>query len=241
MIQKKLVLVGGCSFSENKGNIFNGKYDAHGDWIPWTDLATLELADSWDIHNTAQGSIGNPLISNKIMDFILKNKRKPDLVIIQWSAIGRAYSLNEKHFTKRVIEDVVNGGIEFAPHMGEYISQNGIEGWVTNAIAKISESFYQNSLVSMLGLQSFLQSQDIPYFTFWGWSQFDDELNQKFKPYLDELYNENWWKPYESMSEYIQDKYGKDGIMGNGDFHPNSMGQKYFYETIIKKLLPRLI
>ena len=70
MKQKKLVLVGGCSFSESKGG--------GSKWIPWTDIANKEPQDSWDVHNTAQGSIGNALISNKIMDFILKNKRKPD-------------------------------------------------------------------------------------------------------------------------------------------------------------------
>jgi len=44
------------------------------------------------------------------------------------------------------------------------------------------------------------------------------------------------------MSEYITDRYGENGLMGNGDFHPNSGGQRYFYETIIKKLLePELI
>ena len=80
-------------------------------------------------------------------------------------------------FTKRIVEDVANGGIEFAPHMGEYISENGKEGWVTNVIDKISDSFYQNSLSSMIGLQSFLESQDIPYFTFWGWTQFDNEYD----------------------------------------------------------------
>ena len=44
------------------------------------------------------------------------------------------------------------------------------------------------------------------------------------------------------VEKAIKEKYGKDGIVGNGDFHPNSLGQRYFYETIIKKLLqPKLI
>ncbi len=233
-MKRKLLLVGGCSFSEPKGG--------HGGWIPWTDIAVEEYNQKWSMRNTAQGSIGNASISNKIIDFVLRNKRKPDLVIIQWSAIGRAYSIDEKQFAKRILEDASNGGIDFAPHMGEYISENGREGWVTNVIDKMSDSFYQNSLVSMIGLQSFLDSQDIPYFTFWGWTQLDKELKQKFKPYLDLLYNQNWWKPNKSMSEYITDRYGENGLMGNGDFHPNSGGQRYFYETIIKKLLePELI
>ena len=72
--------------------------------------------------------------------------------------------------------------------------------------------------------------------------QENNELKQKFRPYLDLLYNRNWWKPNKSMSEYITDRYGENGLMGNGDFHPNSGGQRYFYETIIKKLLqPKLI
>ena len=233
----KSILIGGCSFSKQKGYIQNGEYIPGGGWIPWSDLTTLEFQDSWDVHNTAKGSIGNPLIANKIMDFILTNKIKPDLVIIQWSAIGRAYSLNEKEFTKRVIEDVHNGGIEFAPHMGEYISQNGDEGWVTNTLLKISENFYQNSLVSMLGLQAFLEKEHIPYFAFWGWTQFDEQLNKKLKPYLDKLYNDNWWMPEKSMLDYIKDKHGTNGIMGGGDFHPSTLGQRYFYETVIKKQL----
>ena len=68
MKQKKLVLVGGCSFSESKG--------CGSKWIPWTDIANKELQDSWDVHNTAQGSIGNALISNKInSNKILKNSK----------------------------------------------------------------------------------------------------------------------------------------------------------------------
>ena len=241
-MKRKLLLVGGCSFSEPKGHLNDEEYKPWGNWIPWTDLVGQHQKNKWIIKNTAQGSLGNPLISNKIMEFILNHKVKPDLVILQWSAIGRAYSVNEKQFTKRIVEDVGNGGIEFAPHMGEYISENGREGWVTNLVDQVSDSFYRNSLVSMIGLQCFLESQNIPYFTFWGWSQFDKELNQKFKPYLDSLYNNNWWKPYKSMSEYITDKYGDNGLMGNGDFHPNSDGQRYFYETVIKKLLePELI
>ena len=59
-MKRKLLLVGGCSFSESKGG--------HGGWIPWTDIATKEFKDSWDVRNTSQGSIGNPLISNKIME-----------------------------------------------------------------------------------------------------------------------------------------------------------------------------
>lgn len=238
---RKRLLIGGCSFSEPKGYIDNnGEYYGHGAWIPWSDLLCREQQDSWIVKNTSKGSYGNGLIANKIIDTILRNEKTPDLVIVQWSAIGRAYSLNEKDFVKRVIEDAANGGIEFAPHMQEYISQNGREGWVTNVVDKISDSFYQTSFIHMIGLQLFLESRGIPYFTFWGWSQLDDELKERFKPYLDMLYNKNWFKSENSMSQYIQDKFiGGDGIMGNGDFHPSSKGQEYFYETVIKKELQK--
>ena len=50
--------------------------------------------------------------------------------------------------------------------MGEYISQDDREGWVTNMVDTISDNFYQSSLVSMIGLQSFLNEKQIPYIFF---------------------------------------------------------------------------
>ena len=50
--------------------------------------------------------------------------------------------------------------------MGEYISQDDRSGWVTNVVDTISDNFYQSSLVSMIGLQSFLNERQIPYIFF---------------------------------------------------------------------------
>ena len=57
-----------------------------------------------------------------------------------------------------------------------------------------------------------------------------------FRYYLDLLYNERWWNPTGSMSSFIQRKYGKKGIMGGGDFHPNNLGQRHFYEKAVKAM-----
>ena len=219
----KKLLIGGCSFSEPK--------HGHGPWHPWTDQLVKEYSDEWEVSNTAQGSIGNALISQKIIDHILRYD-KPDLVIIQWSAIGRAYSHNETDFIGRLLKE--KDALQFAPHSGEYISQDDRSGWVTDVINTISENFYQSSLVSMIGLQSFLNERQIPYIMFWGWCQFNDELKRKFEPYLRLLHNKRWWNPTGSMSSFVQEKYGKKAIMGGGDFHPNNLGQRYFYEKAVK-------
>ena len=219
----KKLLIGGCSFSEPK--------HGHGPWHPWTDQFAKECSDEWEVSNTAQGSIGNALISQKIIDHILRYD-KPDLVIIQWSAIGRAYSHNETDFIGRLLKE--KDALQFAPHSGEYISQDDRSGWVTDVINTISENFYQSSLVSMIGLQSFLNERQIPYIMFWGWCQFNDELKRKFEPYLRLLHNKRWWNPTGSMSSFVQEKYGKKAIMGGGDFHPNNLGQRYFYEKAVK-------
>ena len=222
---KKKLLIGGCSFSEPK--------HGHGPWHPWTDQFVKEYKDEWDVTNTSQGSIGNAIITQNIVDNILKGDR-PDLVIVQWSAIGRAYSHNETDFIGRLLKE--KNALQFAPHMGEYISQDDRAGWVTNMVDTISDNFYQSSLVSMIGLQSFLNEKQIPYIFFWGWCQFNDDLRTKFRYYLDLLYNERWWNPNGSMSSFIQRKYGKKGIMGGGDFHPNNLGQRHFYEKAVKAM-----
>tara|TARA_B100000424_G_C22925962_1_gene492660 strand:+ start:1127 stop:1843 length:717 start_codon:yes stop_codon:yes gene_type:complete len=223
----KKLLIGGCSFSEPKYG--------HGPWHPWTDQLVKEYSHEWEVTNKAQGSYGNALISQNIIDNILRGDTKPDLVIVQWSAIGRAYSHNETDFIGRLIKE--RDSMKFAPHMGEYLSQDDRSGWVTNTINVISENFYQSSLVSMIGLQSFLNEKNIPYIMFWGWCQFNDELKDKFKPYLDLLYNERWWNPDGSMSSFITEAHGKKGIMGGGDFHPNNLGQRHFYEKAVKVML----
>ena len=73
-------------------------------WHPWTDQFVKEYKDEWDVTNTSQGSIGNGIITQNIVDNILKGDR-PDLVIVQWSPIGRAYSHNETDFIGRLLKE----------------------------------------------------------------------------------------------------------------------------------------
>ena len=65
--------------------------------------------------------------------------------------------------------------------MGEYISQDDRSGWVTNVVDTISDNFYQSSLVSMIGLQSFLNDFKIPYIIFGDGVNSMMNLRRKFR------------------------------------------------------------
>ena len=71
------------------------------------------------------------------------------------------YSHNETDFIGRLLKEKFYNFTSY----GRIYSQDEV-AWVTNMVDTISDNFYQSSLVSMIGLQSFLNEKQIPYIFF---------------------------------------------------------------------------
>lgn len=232
----KKILIGGCSFSQNTG--FPTR-ECIPKWTSWTDFLDREYNKSYTIINRAQSSFGQSRIVETLLEELLKFNFNIDYIFVQWSAVGRAYSTNERDFFNRM---VVQSEVPFSPHQHEYILNNDKEGWITNVANQISDSFYTASLNHIFLLKSLLDSKNIPYTMFWGWEQLNNNTITKNKNLIDKIYDEKFWrwKNKGGMSEYIIDNIGEDtGIIKN-DFHPTTKGQEFFYNTIIKDILKKI-
>lgn len=228
----KKILIGGCSFSqhcgfknENNNPIFTN----------WTDFFEREFGNTYKIINRAQSSFGQAKIVESLLEELIKFDFNVDYVIVQWSAVGRSYSINETDFFNKMVN---NWEVPFSPHRHEYMLNDDKEGWVTTITNVISESFYRASLNQIFLLKSLLDSKNIPYSMFWGWEQITSDIQLKCNDILELIYDDNFWKwnDHGGISEYIIDNIGTDlGIVKN-DFHPSTPGQEFFYNTIIKDI-----
>ena len=233
----KKVLIGGCSFSQYCG--FPNE-NAKPIWTSWTDFFLRDYSNVFNITNRAQGSFGQSRIVESITDELIKNNFDIDYVIIQWSAVGRAYSTNEKDFFERMVKQ---WEVPFSPHIHEYIVNNDKEGWITNLTNQISTSFYKASLHQIFLMKSLLESKNIRYKMFWGWEQITPKIESETKELLKLIYDETFWRVnnHGGMSEWIlSNMTEKEGIVGGGDFHPSTKGQEFFYNTIIKDIIKEI-
>lgn len=228
----KTLLIGGCSFSQ---------YNID-PWISWTNLLRNEYKDQINIINRAQSSFGQSLIIQSLMDELIERDFKVDYVIIQWSAVGRAYSTNQIDFVDKIMSQ---GEQYFAPCAEEYvINKKGYEGWVTDINNQIDEDFYTSSIDKMILFKYLLESKNIPYTMFWGWEQLSPEFYQKKKKWIDILYDQNFWRfnGQGGMLEWIVDKLGeKNSYAAPDDFHPSTQGHELFYNHIIKDILKPIL
>lgn len=233
---KKKLLIGGCSFSQYQGPTTETNKPK---WKPWTDFLMDEFEEKFKIINRAQSSFGQGMIAQSIVEELIRYDFEVDYVIIQWSAVGRSYSLNKKDFIDRVVQ---HGELQFAPHMEEYVTGKP-EGQVTgnnplmDVINETSSHFYTASLIKILMTKALLENKKIPYIMFWGWQQITSEIEYENKKIIDSIYDENFWRFNNNggMNEYIVSNLGKEiGLVGKGDFHPSTTGQKFFYDNIVK-------
>lgn len=233
---KKTILIGGCSFSQYQGPP-DENYKPK--WKPWTDLLMEEFEEKFKIINRAQSSFGQGMIAQTIIEELIRYDFKVDYVVVQWSAVGRSYGMNKKDFIDRVVQ---NGELQFAPHLEEYVtgkSAGEVTGYnpLMDIINETSSHFYSASLIKMLMLKSLLEHKNIPYTMFWGWQQITPEIAYENKKLIDLIYDDNFWRFNEhgGMNEYIVSHLGKEiGLVGGGDFHPSTAGQKFFYDNIVK-------
>lgn len=233
----KNILIGGCSFSEHQYR------NEHRRWTAWTDLLVHEYNPytDYNITNVAHSSYGQSRIVESLTEKLVMNNFEYDFVIVQWSAVGRAYSTNERDFLNRLVKQ---NEVDFVVHVEEYISgYNGlVDGTVTSRFNQVSNEFYKHSLTQMFLLKSLLDFKNIKYKMFWGWQQLDDKIAEDNKFLVEKLYDENFIRfgNHGGMSEYLVESLGKDIAIIPGDFHPSTEGQTFFYNNIIKPIIEQL-
>lgn len=223
----KTILIGGCSFSQTQNWPKVIKSDG---WIPWTDLFKREYGSFYNIVNTAKSSFGQSKIVESILKELIARNFNVDFVIIQWSAVGRAYAVNHKDLD-----------LDFITNQHEYVLGTDKLGWTTDALNQIDYSFYINSLNQIYLLKTLLKEKNIPFKMFWGWQQITDTI-EGITPLLDLIYDDDFWRweTHGGMREYIVSKLGEEDGCGGPGLHPTTNGQKYFYNTIIKNFINSL-
>jgi hypothetical protein len=228
----KKILIGGCSFSQHNGG--QG-------WTSWTDFLKDNHGDQIQVINRAQGSFGQSRIVESLLEELITQNYEIDYCIIQWSAVGRAYSTTEKDFFERLVTQYE---IPFSPHKHEYMMKGDKEGWITHLSNEIGESFYRASLTQMILMKNLLENKGIPYIMFWGWEQITPHIQHKTQDLLNELYDKNFWRFKEQggMLEWIVDKVGKKNAhVSMDDFHPSTQGHELFYNHIVKDILKSIL
>ncbi len=223
----KKLIIGGCSFSCSQKDIKDPI------WTPWSDMLLSEYHHNIEIINTAQSSFSQTNIAEKILNQLIQNDFNADLVIIQWSAIGRSYATSINDFYKRVIKD---DALEFLPYLNEYMLSSDKKDWVTNKINIIDNSFYLHSLSQMLMIKLILNSKKIPHIMFWGWEQITPKIKESNYKIFKSLYDEDFWRFNENggMLEYCTSVLKNKNSVVENDFHPTTESHIKFYQNIIK-------
>lgn len=229
---KSQIVIGGCSFSEKKGNNPNPL------WIPWSDMVYKNFdGKNQVVTNTAQSSAGQLLISEKVINEIINYNGKTSLVILQWSAIGRAYYNKDADYLTQLTKAVKYKELHTLIDSREFLNELN-EGEVTDAFTYLPNEFYKSSLLRIYLTHEFLKSKGIPYFSFWGWQQITKKQNELWK-IIELVHDDNFFREgkYGGMSEYCISKLGKDRAILKGDFHPTTESHQLWYNDIIYPML----
>jgi len=176
------------------------------------------------------------LISEKIVKSILNPNRDVKLVVIQWSAVGRGYHSKDSDYLSRFINAMNNKEVHTLIDSSEFINVKNLDdGEVTNLVNQVSNEFYESSLIRIYLTHQFLQNNNIPYISFWGWQQITDNQNE-LSDLIKRVHDENFWTfgDYGGMNEYCIDKIGEKRAILVDDFHPTTDAHTLFYNDIIK-------
>lgn len=263
-MEKKNLIVGGCSFTE--GHIMGEQ----GSWAYWLSQQTGQK-----LHNLGKGGVGNEYITQRVLSFLIANPdiAKDSVVMIGWSettrqlvffepefGLGCFHTMQPEDFIDRNKDNDIWNGDLFSPH-----------GWVREHKDSLWPFF--NSLnycvfktyFSMITLKTYLEANNIPYVFFDAINPTKviiDNSSKKFKikkyPAESQLTTENIGGfdsiINDNIIQYIYDdkfisfdgltmnewlcKDGNDENRrlseGNGG-HPNAIASKIFADYILKE------
>jgi len=227
--KEKNILAAGCSFTAQPES--------------WIDLAE-DPNENIILRTIARPSYSNSRIAETILQTIVGLQELYDLVIIQWSAVGRAYAVNENDFIQQLAFSHDSEMVNMLLRPDDYIlsekDRYNINLWgVTDSTHVISNHLYKSSLTQMVMCKYALDQLKVNYVMYWGWAQINDDLYKSYKTYIDILYSKNFitYQGHGGMSEYAQDKLGKDKALIPKDFHPSREAHLIWYNEILKPLI----
>jgi hypothetical protein len=232
MEEKKLLITGGCSFT-------NGNYN----WPKYLkNILNVEL------NNTGESSQGNALISRKLIHAVesaLKSYNSNEIIVgIVWSTVERSERYIEK-------SDEFCGPpyLNFNPTaiVDGYPNWRILRHeWVNSMDSKIYYEIYSNLISSMvytiehiLRVQWYLEKKSIAYFM----SSITDILHPHLleHPEISYLYKQidfSKFLPIKGEYEWVKENYPENGFNpplpdGYPDWHPNQLGSMKFAEEVI--------
>lgn len=238
------LITGGCSFTFE-------------DWN-WPGYLRKNL--NIRLINTAMGSMGNKLISRRVISTLnnVLNTKKPEelLVGIMWSGTDRYHKfLNKYERTEQYISDEeLSTGIENPTWAGDKKEKSWLvfNPWhnQTDDSTKFYKEIYHRTelqvqtLESILTTQLFLEKHKIRYFMSTYKNIFDssewhfDSNNPELK-YLYDNIDFTRFLPVEGMMEWTALRLGAAGFPERWDDHPNEYAHEVFVEEIITPFLKK--
>lgn len=225
-----MILIGGCSFSQTQIDASD-----NAPWLPWSDLIQEEKK------NCATSSYGQGMIVRSIIEQIELKSKNPSLVIVQWSAVQRGYTINQTDVVETIVK---NKELLFSHYDTEYWSDGNLEQHqASNGFDDLTHETYVTAFTHITLLQNYLERKGIRYLFFWGWEQINEknQLSDKFKELYKTTEIGEWWIPrnHIGFKEWAQEEIGTDADL-ESDFHPSTAAHKIFYEKIIKPKIKTL-
>jgi hypothetical protein len=235
MENKKILIASGCSFTFESWN--------------WPTFVANEM--DYDLLNVAMASIGNGLISKKIIynvEKLLKYKSSKDIIVgIMWSGIDRYefYTNNSKKTPNidgwvenptNIVDDEKNWLI-VNHHWQTFHSKN----WYSNFHTDIGASI--ETIKDILLTQWYLERNRVKYFM----STYLDIFNKQFTQeiienpdvqYLYKMIDFTKFLPINGCYEWVEENHEEYGINKpdlNGfiDTHPTKFGHEKFSQEVV--------
>ena len=214
-MQKKNLIVSGCSFTEGHNLGKNGS------WGYWVSQKTNQI-----LHNLARGGAGNEFISQTILSFLIANPEiaKDSVVMVGWSeptrqmvffepefGLGCFHSMQPEDFVDtNKGTDIWQGDI-FTPHGWVMKHKDSLWPFFSSLRYCVFKTYF-----NMITLKSYLESNNIPYLFF-------DAINPT-KVIIDNSNRQFKIKKYPNSEEYSIEHIGEfDSIINDNNI-------KYIYD-----------
>ena len=242
-LSNKTLVAAGCSFTFEVWN-----------WPTWVVKET-----KWNIENVGMGSIGNGLISKRLIykvNELLKTKKPEDIVVgVMWSGIDRTEFYCDNCPPKLV--NNYDGWLENPTGVVRARTNLSLNKWVIGNIhweEERSKLWYGNfhtpvgamvqTLEHILRVQWFLEKHNIKYFMtsfldIFNIGDSEECRNNEDAKYLYDMVNFDNFLPVNGCYEWVMDNYKETGGFNKPDMngyigiHPTKFGHQKFSEEII--------
>ena len=257
----KILLTGGCSYTDKNFRSLDTTADNRGDWPMWPEI----VADRIGLQaiNVADSGISNDTIFNNIIDGIMEYGDRIDTIAVLWTTADRI-----PFFYKTIIpsaelyiESMDNRTEDLDRWMNNRPAGDSVKEFITNDHFNLDEMlsyWMQSGLRKMYELiticdkfgYKLIMGQGPSYFDETPLSKFLNEpiFSKKIKhfmsnPYFNQLQKHRnniiGWPLLTELGGWDFDTYRKsyqNTTVSDKDFHPNAYGQEIFADVFTKRI-----